>query len=554
MNKKHMVWMVPLFVIGGSYFTFTSFQRMDSPEAPLTAAALEEAANEAMLPRSAGQDAAAFHIGIVTTGTSQSCDEFLGAREIVRLYGDAENGGMVRHVVYPENFMVEMEAAIARITSLADDPLMKVIVLNQGVPGTMEAIRKVKARRPDILCLVSQAHEDVDVIASAADLVVYADFMSQGYLVPHSAKRLGADTLVYISFPRHMMDEPMHRGRAITERACRELGMDFAFENAPDPMGDAGIAGAWGFIDEIFPAWIGKYGGNAAFFSTNSALAEPLLRQITKHGGYYIEAGIPSPLLGYPEAFGIDIPEGSLNWPAILKKIEGAVVKAGGGGRMGTWAYSLAFCHSAGLAEFGRLVASGQAEVDDKDALIACYGKFSPGSAWKDRYYINAKTGRETKNCVLVLQDTYVFGKGYLGAAAVRIPPDYFEFSAGMDRKAEKSKFHLGIVTGDESQSPDNFLGAREMVRLYGNADDGGMIRHLTYPSDIMDKLAITKRIMDLADDPLMKVIVVNQAVPGTAEGFRRVKEIRPDIICLAGEAHENTNEITAVADLVVNV
>jgi hypothetical protein len=58
-------------------------------------------------------------------------------------------------------------------------------------------------------------------------------------------------------------------------------------------------------------------------------------------------------------------------WRTLLE-----VVKAGSGGRMGTWAYSLAFCNSAGLVEFGRLVASGQAEIRDKDTLLECYGKF----------------------------------------------------------------------------------------------------------------------------------------------------------------------------------
>ena len=37
-----------------------------------------------------------------------------------------------------------------------------------------------------------------------------------------------------------------------------------------------------------------------------------------------------------------------------------------------------------------------------------------------------------------------------------------------------------------------------------------------------------------------MKAIIVNQSVPGTTEAFRKIKETRPDIICIAGEAHED--------------
>ncbi|MDR1650316.1 MAG: DUF3798 domain-containing protein [Synergistaceae bacterium] len=550
MNKKNVIWIALFFVIVITFFVYKSSQREVKGEPAVSQPPGPEAL--AGGPREASSQQ--FHIGIVTADTSQSYDEFLGAQEAVRLYGDVENGGMIRHVTYPENFMAEMEAAIARITDLAGDPLMKVIIVNQGIPGTAEAIRKAKNFRPDILFLVGEAHEDAGVIASAADLVVFSDFISRGYLIPRSAKELGADTLVHISFPRHMIDEPMSRRRAIMERACRDLGIEFVFENAPDPMGEAGIDGAQRFIAEVFPEWIEKYGENTAFFSTNDAHTEPLLRQIARYGGYFIEADIPSPRLGYPGAFDIDVQSDDGDWPMVLKKVEDAVVAAGGGGRMGTWAYSLAFCHSAGLAEFGRLVASGQAEITDKKTLLECYGKFSPGAAWNENYYTDSVTGRQIKNCVLVYQDTYIFGRGYLGSAEAAVPPEYLKISSGHGRKAQEPKFHIGIATGTISQGVDDLLGAREMIRLYGDADDGGMIRHVTYPDDFMDKIDTTAGLIaELADDPLMKVIVVNQAIPGTAEGFRRVREKRPDIVCLAGEAHEGADEITPAADLVVN-
>jgi DNA-binding LacI/PurR family transcriptional regulator len=555
-SKKIAVGVVLFFVIVGFLLVYKVLPRRNSPITPPEAATREASSEEPAVSPPLERDTAAFRIGIVTANTSQSYEELLGAREVMRLYGDAENGGMVRHVTYPENFMAEMETTVARITGLADDPLMKVIVVNQGVPGTAEAIRKVKERRPDILCLVGEAHEDAGTIASVADLVVFSDFISRGYLIPRSAKELGAGTLVHISFPRHMIDEPMSRRRAIMEQACRDLEIGFAFENAPDPMGEMGIDGARRFIEETFPSWIEKYGRDTAFFCTNDAHTEPLLRQIAEHGGYFVEADVPSPLLGYPGAFGIDIDiqEENRDWAAILKDVEDAVVKAGAGGRMGTWAYSLAFCHSAGLVEFGRLVASGQAEITDKDALLACYGKFSPGAAWNENYYTDARTGRQIKNCLLVYQDTYVFGKGYLGATAARIPTDYFKISAETGGHASGSEFHIGIATGNITQGADDLLGAREMIRLYGNADDGGMIRHVIYPDNFMDEIDATiKLISELADDPFMKVIVVNQAIPGTTEGFRRVKEKRPDIVCLAGETHENTDEIASAADLVVN-
>ena len=97
-------------------------------------------------------------------------------------------------------------------------------------------------------------------------------------------------------------------------------------------------------------------------------------------------------------------------------------------------------------------------------------------------------------------------------------------------------EFHIGIVTGTVSQSEDDLRGAEALIAEYGSVDEGGMIQHLTYPDNFMEEQETTISVIaGLADDPLMKAVIVNQAVPGTTEAFRRIKERRPDIICIAG-------------------
>lgn len=108
------------------------------------------------------------------------------------------------------------------------------------------------------------------------------------------------------------------------EQACKDLGIKFVFETAPDPTSDVGVAGAQQFILEKTPAWVAKYGKNTAFFCTNDAHTEPLLKQLAKHGGYFIEADLPSPLMGYPGALGIDLTKEAGKWPVILKKRAGS--------------------------------------------------------------------------------------------------------------------------------------------------------------------------------------------------------------------------------------
>ncbi|MCR5738791.1 MAG: DUF3798 domain-containing protein, partial [Lachnospiraceae bacterium] len=79
-----------------------------------------------------------FHIGIVTGSFSQSEDDRRGAEAFQEKYGD-----MVTLAIYPDNFTDELDTTIQIIVSMADDPLMKAIIVNQAVDGTTEAFRQI---------------------------------------------------------------------------------------------------------------------------------------------------------------------------------------------------------------------------------------------------------------------------------------------------------------------------------------------------------------------------------------------------------------------------
>lgn len=375
--------------------------------------------------KSSQSKTAKFHIGIVTGTVAQSEDELRGAEAFIKEYGSVDDGGIVKHVTYPDNFMQEQETTISQIVGLADDPDMKAIVVNQSVPGTVAAFKKIRETRPDILLLAGIPQEDTNMIESASDLVVDADNVKRGYLMILAAKKMGAKTFVHISFPRHMSIELLSRRRAIMEQACKDLGLKFAFETAPDPMSDVGIPGAQQFILEKMPSWVQKYGKDTAFFCTNDAQTEPLLKMVAQLGAIFVEPDLPSPIMGYPGAFGIDLKAEAGNWPAILKKVEETVVAKGGAKRMGTWAYSFNYTTTLALAEFGKRVVEGKAKKDSFDDLMACFKKYTPGADWNGSYYVDVATGTEKKNHVMVYQDTYVFGQGYLGQTKEKIPDKY---------------------------------------------------------------------------------------------------------------------------------
>ena len=366
----------------------------------------------------------AVHIGIVTGSVSQSEDDRRGAEAFQAMYGE----DMVKLAIYPDNFTEELETTIQTIVNLSDDPDMKAIIVNQAVPGTTEAFRRIKESRPDIICIAGESHEDLPEIGSAADLVCNNDFVARGYLIIRTAHELGCDTFVHISFPRHMSYETMSRRVAIMQAACDEFGMKFVLETAPDPTSDVGVAGAQAYILEKVPEWVEKYGQNAAYFCTNDAHTEPLLKQLLEYGGYFIEADLPSPTMGYPGALGIDLTAEAGDYAKILAKVEEAICEKGGADHFGTWAYSYGYTVSAGLAQHALNVINGESELCDIDDIAKAYEVFSPGAAWNGSNYTNAETGVKAENTFLVYQDTYIMGNPghYMGSTSVEVPEKYF--------------------------------------------------------------------------------------------------------------------------------
>lgn len=368
-----------------------------------------------------------YKIGIVTGSVSQSEDDRRGAEAFQKEYGE----DMVQLAIYPDNFTEETETTIQSIVNLSADPLMKAIIVNQAVPGTTEAFRKIKETRPDIICIAGESHEDLPEIGSAADLVTNNDFVSRGYLIIRTAHELGCDTFVHISFPRHMSYETMSRRVAIMKAACEEFGMKFVLETAPDPTSDVGVSGAQAYILEQVPAWVEKYGQKAAYFCTNDAHTEPLLKRLLECGGYFIEADLPSPLMGYPGALGIDLTEEAGDFEKILTKVESAIVEKGGADHFGTWAYSYGYTLSAGLALHAKNVLDGKSELKDMDDVAAALQVYSPKAAWNGASYTNATTGAKSENVFLIYQDTYIMGDPghFMGNADVEIPEKYFAVS-----------------------------------------------------------------------------------------------------------------------------
>lgn len=423
---------------------FTGCQKVDNGAAKEGNNASKTAATGQKAKFETLKDGEEYHIGIVTGTVSQAEDEFRAAEKAIELYGSADKGGIIKHDTYPDRFEAEQETTISKIVAMADDPLMKAVIVNQSVPGTVAAFNQIREKRPDILLVNLVAQEDTVMVENASDLVMDADNVSRGYRIIAAAKEMGAKKFAHITFPRHMSIELLALRRAIMEEACKDLGLEFISLNAPDPTTDIGVPGAQQYIAENIQPWIDKYGKDTAFFCTNDAHTEPLLRGVAAGGAIFVEQDLPSPIMGYPKAFSVDIQNMAGDWKAINAAVEKAVIAKGGDKRMGTWAYSLGYSLTLGAVDHVMEVLKGQGELLNKEQILASIQKHTEGAKWMAENYIDRATGETKDNHFLLAQDTYVYGRGYLGMDKVKVPEKYLNLNVDLDAIKEAQEHAEG--------------------------------------------------------------------------------------------------------------
>lgn len=239
---------------------------------------------------------------------------------------------------YPDNFMSEEETTISNLVNLVSDPEIKVVIINQGIPGSAAAIAKAKESRPDVLYIVGGPNEDPDVITAQADLVLDSDFSQLGTSVAERAKEMGAENIVYYSFPRHQGYQKIAYCRAQMEKKCQELGIHFEYVVMPDPQSDAGTTGTQQFVIEDVPKELEKYGPNTGFFDTNTMSTPAVIKAVYDAGkGIYMNPSQQSPFDGYPDALGISVPEDKTNnYEWMIEAIQNKLKETGDNGRFST--------------------------------------------------------------------------------------------------------------------------------------------------------------------------------------------------------------------------
>lgn len=107
--------------------------------------------------------------------------------------------------------------------------------------------------------------------------------------------------------------------------------------------------------------------------------------------------------------------------------------------------------------------------------------------------------------------------------------------------------FKVGILTGTVSQGEDEYIGAERMLKKYGPSK----IIHKTYPDNFMTEQETTvTQILEMANDPEVKAIVIGQAVPGTLPAIKKARLRREDLVFILVAPQEDPEQIAQYADL----
>ena len=317
-------------------------------------------------------------IAILTGTTSQGEEEFRAAERAQK--ADPE------HIItdtYPDNFMAESETTISKLVAFASDPDVKAIVMCQAVPGAKPAFDKIRAMgRDDMLLIAGVPQEDPAVITAAADFVLYTDEPKQGDTIMETCAKWGVEVFVHYSFPRHLAMETIAARKALLEENAAALGIEYVEATAPDPTGDAGVAGAQQFILEDVPAKLKEYEGKkVAFFTTNCSMQEPLQAAILDQpNAYYPQPCCPSPYHAFPASLGLEIQAGGDDTEA-LKAIAAVLKEHNALGRYSTWPAPVNMSIIDVSVEYAKKWIAGEiTSKNDGAAIAAMFEEKAPGA------------------------------------------------------------------------------------------------------------------------------------------------------------------------------
>ncbi|HML48493.1 MAG TPA: DUF3798 domain-containing protein [Clostridia bacterium] len=107
----------------------------------------------------------------------------------------------------------------------------------------------------------------------------------------------------------------------------------------------------------------------------------------------------------------------------------------------------------------------------------------------------------------------------------------------------------IAILTGTTTQNEEEYRAAQALQEKYPNN-----VVTATYPDNFSSEIETTiGTLMQFATDPDVKAIIFVQSVAGASAGFQQIRELRDDMLLIAGVMGENPDVMAAASDIVLN-
>ncbi|MDR2946738.1 MAG: DUF3798 domain-containing protein [Candidatus Adiutrix sp.] len=320
------------------------------------------------------------------------------------------------------------------LETLALERNLEAVVIGEAPFGSAEGIARLRAARPELPVFAVEPDEVLERVGQAASLTIALNQPARGFIYPTMAARMGAGTLVYLSFPRHQELSALSRQYRVLSAVSTAMGLNLVTDfNGPDPraMSDEAVEK---FLRQKVELYLNSYGRHTAFMTTSGDYSRLMAPMIAEAGGALLEPNMPSLMLGLPEALGLAEESAAIadSWRRLLTLQDEHYLETRPAGQFASWAFP--YPHTAILAAMelaegaigGQADTEGQADLYNLDNITAALGKFSPGVKWQVAAHIDHLSDSVIPQVILVLQDSYWFGQGFQGFTRLNIPSTYY--------------------------------------------------------------------------------------------------------------------------------
>ena len=313
-------------------------------------------------------------IAVVTVLPSIIEDDFHSVDYLVAKYGKEK----ILHITWPENIMTEQDKVIDTVAALAQDREIKVLILNQAIPGSNAAVDKFKKTRNDVFIIYCTIHEQAVDAVRRANLLLRLNELGIGPEMVKQARKQGAKAFVHYTFPRHMEVKQYYERRDTIRKTCAAEGLQYVDAEALDPAGKSGIKSAQRFILEDVPKFVAKYGKDTAFFATCCQLQASLIKAVVECRAIYPQPCCPSPSHGFPEALCIDKDRSWSDLHYLIGEASRIAGEKNMTDRLSTWPVSASTMFTSAGAEYAIKWINGEVLKTsiDEDALVDCMNDF----------------------------------------------------------------------------------------------------------------------------------------------------------------------------------